>query len=270
MGEKTDIAWCDHTFNGWIGCMKVSRGCDNCYAETLMDKRYHRVSWGQRKTEATDASVGTRVRTSVDNWKSPFRWARKAVRTLEDFDAGMITMRPHRPRVFCSSLADVFDNQVDKAWRWELWDLIERTPELDWLLLTKRPENIEIMLGPWGRGFPPNVWLGTTVEDQEAFDKRWRILQTFNVRVRFISYEPALGELSMKAHKTKPDWLICGGESGQGYRPMPPHWAYRIMDECAEHFVPFFFKQMAGLKPIPDDLLVRQFPPALPGRAATT
>jgi len=261
MGETTGIAWCDHTFNPWIGCMKVSAGCDHCYAETLMDTRYHRVEWGQRKTDATEPSVGTRLRTSPGNWKQPLRWARKARQAIEDFDAGMLTIRPHRPRVFCSSLADVFDNQVDRAWRWELWDLIAQTPELDWLLLTKRPENIGGMLGPWERRFPPNVWLGATCEDQAAYDRRWPILQEFNLRIRFISYEPAIGPLDILRHKEKPDWLICGGESGKNYRAMPHEWAYRVMDDCNEHFVPFFMKQMAGLVPIPDDLLLRQFPP---------
>jgi protein gp37 len=240
MSEKTEIAWCDSTFSPWIGCQKVSAGCDHCYAETLMDKRYGRVKWGPH---------GERVRTSDANWKLPARWARKARA------AGT------RPKVFCSSLADVFDNKADKAWRWELWELIQQTPELDWLLLTKRPENIDGMLGPWDRfGFPSNVWLGTTCEDQAAYDRRWPILARFNVRVRFISYEPAIGPLTILNHKEKPDWLICGGESGKDYRPMPEQWAASVMDECDEHFIPFFMKQMAGLKPIPDEIMVRQFP----------
>lgn len=252
MAEKTDIAWCDSTHNEWIGCMKVSAGCDKCYAETLMDTRYHRVSWGQRKTDATPPSVGTRSLTAESNRRKPFGWNRKAV----EFQAA----HGRRQRVFCSSLSDVFDNQVPKEWRWELWDKIERTPELDWLLLTKRPENIMGMLGPWARGIPRNVWLGTTCEDQAAYDKRWPILAQFNVRVRFISYEPAIGPLTILDHEEKPDWLICGGESGKGYRPMPSLWAEDVQEECAEHFVPFFMKQMAGLKPIPEDLMIRQFP----------
>lgn len=249
MGERTEIAWCDSTFNAWIGCQKVSAGCDNCYAETLMDERYHKVEWGPH---------GERKRTSEANWKLPLRWA-KAARA-----AGT------RPKVFCSSLADVFDNKADKAWRWELWDLIERTPEMDWLLLTKRPENIEKMLGPWQRGFPPNVWLGTTCEDQAAYDRRWPILAGFNLRVRFISYEPAIGPLTMLNHKEKPDWLICGGESGKGYRDVPLlTWAGDLIDECAEHFVPFFMKQMPGLKPIPEEVMLRQFPPPIRAAAVT-
>jgi protein gp37 len=155
MGEKTEIAWCDHTFNGWIGCQKVSAGCDNCYAETLMDKRYHKVEWGPH---------GERKRTSEANWKLPFRWA-KAARASG-----------RRPKVFCSSLADVFDNQVDQSWRIDLFDLIDATEELDWLLLTKRPENVAKMLPTNWRNGRDNVWLGTTCEDQAAYDRRWPIL----------------------------------------------------------------------------------------------
>lgn len=245
MAENSKIEWTTHTFNPWIGCQKVSPGCDNCYAEAMMDKRYHKVEWGPH---------GERKRTSEANWKLPLRWAKAARATGE------------RPRVFCASLADVFDNQVPNIWRSDLFALIEQTPELDWLLLTKRPENIGKMLWPkWDFGIPRNIWLGTTCEDQAAFNRRWPILEQFHVRVRFISYEPAIGELTMANHKIKPDWLICGGESGQGHRAMPAQWAYLIMDECAEHFIPFFFKQMAGKKPIPDDLLIREFPthPAL-------
>jgi protein gp37 len=240
MGENSKIEWTTHSWNPWLGCQKVSAGCDHCYAEALMDKRYHRVEWGPH---------GERKRTSAANWKLPLRWA-KTVRATGE-----------RPRVFCASLADVFDNQAPDVWRSDLFALIEETPELDWLLLTKRPENIGKMLWPkWDLKIPSNIWLGTTCEDQAAFDRRWPILQQFHVRVRFISYEPAIGELTMAKHTIKPDWLICGGESGQGHRAMPAHWAYRIMDECVGNFVPFFFKQMAGKKPIPDDLLVRQFP----------
>lgn len=250
MGEKTEISWADSTHNEWLGCMKVSAGCDNCYAEVMMDNWLHRVSWGQRKTDTTTPSVGTRVLTSEANRHKPFTWNRKAA----EFQA----MHGRRQRVFCSSLSDVFDNQVPRAWRVGLFHTIESTPELDWLLLTKRPENIGGMIDY--KQIPRNVWLGATCEDQAAYDKRWPILAQFNARVRFISYEPAIGPLTILDHKEKPDWLICGGESGKGYRPMPTVWAADVQEECAEHFVPFFMKQMAGLKPIPADLMIQQFP----------
>jgi protein gp37 len=243
MGEVTEIAWCDSTFNPWIGCQKVSAGCDNCYAETLMDKRYGRVKWGPH---------GERVRTAPANWRNPEKWNRKGVAFQED--------QGHRQRVFCSSLADVFDNKAPAGARADLWALIRATQALDWLLLTKRPENIAKMLpADWGDGWS-NVWLGTTCEDQAAYDRRWPILKGNPARVRFISYEPAIGPLVLHADDVHPDWVICGGESGSGYRQMPEAWAQDLRYECGVAGVPFFMKQMAGKKPIPYELQVREFP----------
>lgn len=246
MTENSKIEWTTHTFNPWIGCQKVSPGCDHCYAEALMDKRYGRVQWGPH---------GERKRTSEANWKLPLRWARQANGT--------------RPRVFCASLADVFDNQVPMQWRADLFALIEKTPQLDWLLLTKRPENVRKMLpDDWGEGYA-NVWLGTTCEDQANYDRRWNILAKVPAAIHFISYEPALGPLiphgvdvPERACWSMPDWLICGGESGQGARYMDPAWAAAAKTECELLGISFFMKQMTAKKPIPADLLLRQFPRA--------
>lgn len=259
MGENSAIAWCDHTMNFWLGCMKVSEGCRNCYAETMMDKRYHRVEWGQMKTDETAPSVGTRSLTSVANRRKPFAWQRKA--------AEFYAVHGRHQRVFCSSLSDVFDNQVPEEWRADLWSTIEATPDLNWLLLTKRPENIRKMIVPsWGRGLPPNIWLGTTCEDQAAYDRRWPILRDVPASVRFISYEPAIGPLILAGHDAVPSWLICGGESGRGFRDMPEAWVRIIKAECSGRGVPFFMKQISAFKPrdsdIPADLLVREFPVA--------
>jgi protein gp37 len=250
MADTTEIAWCDSTHNHWLGCMKVSAGCRNCYAESMMDKRYGRVKWGQMKTETTEPSVGTRVLTSEANRRKPLLWNKRA---LEFF-----AKHGRRQRVFCSSLADVFDNQVPSEWRADLWALIDATPNLDWLLLTKRPENIRKMMP---QSWAPNIWLGTTCEDQAAYDRRWPILRAVPAAVRFISYEPAIGPLELQGDDGRhPDWLICGGESGHGYRDMPLSWASNIMAECGAARVPFFMKQMAGKKPIPPGLMVREFP----------
>jgi len=269
VAEKTQIAWCDSTMNPWIGCQKVSAGCDNCYAEDMMDTRYHRVEWGQRKTEETAPSVGTRVRTSGAYWRQPLTWNRHY--------AAFQAKHGHRQRVFCASLADVFDNQVPPEWRHDLFRLIWDTPALDWLLLTKRPENIACMIddalrplmgtvfGPWYKIGWLNVWLGITCEDQEAFDRRWPILREIPARVRFISYEPAIGPLQItQDHKSMPDWIICGGESGREYRNMNLAWAARVKEDCALYEIPFFMKQVSGIRPredqIPSDLKLRQFP----------
>jgi protein gp37 len=242
MGENSKIEWTDHTFNPWIGCQKVSPGCDHCYAEAMMDHRYHKVEWGPH---------GERKRTSAANWAKPRQWAKEARRGGS------------RPRVFCASLADVFDNQVPGEWRSDLYDLIAATPELDWLLLTKRPQNLARMFptGPW-----VNIWLGTTCEDQDRYHERWSILSRVpHVPVRFISYEPALGPMVPYVNEPRPDWIICGGESGPHARMMDPQWARGMRDACSDFGIAFFMKQMTGKTPIPPDLLVRQFPHALPG-----
>jgi protein gp37 len=236
MAENSKIEWCRHSFSPWIGCQKVSAGCDNCYAEHDMDYRFHRVRWGPH---------GERKRTSEAYWKQPRRWA-KAARA-----------DGKRPPVFCAHYADWLDNQVPPEWRADLARLIEATPELDWLLLTKRIENY-YRLAPWSQA-PRNVWLGVTAENQDCYDRRWRVLEQIPATLRFVSYEPALGPLTIVG-ASLPDWIICGGESGSGARWMDPQWARDLRDECATLGVPFFFKQMTGKKPIPADLLVRQFP----------
>jgi protein gp37 len=257
MGENSKIEWCDHTFNPWIGCQHVSPGCDHCYAEAMMDHRYGKVQWGPR---------GRRKRTSDDNWTKPRRWAKDA--------------NGHRPRVFCASLADWLDNQVPREWRSDLGRLIEDTPELDWLLLTKRPENYK-KLAPWDLDkIPSNVWLGVTCEDQSHYERRWLILSRARIKaaVKFISYEPALGPLTtlqLEPGGSVPDWIICGGESGADARRMKPAWVRAVRDECADLDVAFFLKQIGhdhhgwptnirgkghDMDEWPKDLRVRQFP----------
>jgi protein gp37 len=247
MAENSKIEWCDHTFNPVVGCTKISPACDHCYAE----------NWAKR-AGSPELWEGERRRTTPENWNKPSVWNRRA-KAL-----GV------RYRVFCASLADVFDNQWDPQWRADLWALIADTPHLDWLLLTKRPQNIAKMLPSVtcealiaGRAWPwPNVWLGTTAEDQAHYDQRWEHLSKIPAAVKFISYEPALGPLKLINHRYLPDWLICGGESGGNARTMDPAWARAIRDECAELNVEFFFKQMTKKGLIPSDLLVRQFPDA--------
>lgn len=185
--KNSHIEWCHHTFNPWIGCAKVSPGCVHCYAETLMAIRYGRVIWGPR---------GTRSRTSADYWREPLKWNAEAEKS------GV------RPRVFCASLADVFEeyegtdpkgNPVSLVeWRDDLFRLIDRCRNLDWLLLTKRAESAQFFLSELERQYGEvwgNLWLGFSAENQEWFDKRWPIIRDTPAVVRFCSYEPALGPL---------------------------------------------------------------------------
>lgn len=243
MAKNSKIEWTDHTFNPWIGCQKVSPGCDHCYAEAMMDHRYGRVQWGPK---------GERIRTSQSNWRKPSQWARHAGHFQE--------LHGRRQRVFCASLADVFDNKAPLGARDDLWNLIRSTPGLDWLLLTKRPGNMAKMLpADWGSGWA-NVWLGTTCEDQDRYDYRWAVLSATPAVVHFISYEPACGPLWLPGSHDQPDWIICGGETGTGARVLDPEWARSLKTQCAAYGIPFFMKQMTQKMPIPDDLLVREFP----------
>lgn len=248
MAENSKIEWTDHTFNPWIGCTKVSPACDGCYAENLMANRYGRVQWGAGED---------RQRTSVGNWRKPISWdkAAKASGT--------------RPRVFCASLADVFDNEVDQAWRADLFDLIEATPNLVWLLLTKRIGNVRKMVNQ-ARGnpvVPRNVAIGATIANQEEYDrdrmKLAEVREECGPLFTFGSFEPLLSRIILD--RNAPDLIITGGETDQG-----PHKArdtsaddFRYLrDQSRELGLCFFMKQMTRKEPIPDDLLVRQWPEA--------
>lgn len=236
MAENSKIEWCHNTMNFWTGCQKVGPPCDNCYAEGWAKRSGH-VEWGPH---------AERRRTSATLWAQPYKWNARAAK-----------MR-RRERVFSLSLGDWLDNKVPSQWRLDMAKVIETTPHLDWLLLTKRIQNFDT-LSPWVRDIPDNVWLGITCGSQPEYDRDWPILRDIPAAVRFISHEPSLGPLYVWGH-TMPDWIIQGGESGHGARYMDPEWARRLRDQCRDSRIAYFFKQMTGKKPIPDDLMVRQFP----------
>ena len=229
MGEITGIEWCDHTFNPWIGCTNVSPACDNCYAEVLMDHRYGRVKWGAGED---------RVRTAPANWRKPLAWDRAAR------DAGT------RPFVFCASLADVFDNEVDPLWRRDLFALIASTPNLVWLLLTKRIGNVMKMTDPMRDGIclPANVAIGASFANQAEYDrdrmKLWEVKKVWAPLFTFGSFEPLLGPVILDLHA--PDWIIVGGESGRNARPMDLAWPRSIHRQAVELGRVFNFKQVGG------------------------
>ncbi|MBY5530216.1 phage Gp37/Gp68 family protein [Rhizobium leguminosarum bv. viciae] len=222
---NTGIEWTDHTFNPWTGCTNISPGCDNCYAEAW-SKRSGHVKWGN----------SPRKRTTESYWKAPAIWQSKA--------ALFQSQHGRRQRVFCASLADVFDNQVDPSWRADLFEVIRATPSLDWQLLTKRPQNIRKMLPlDWGTEGYDNVWLGFTAEDQARFDQRKKVIEQVPAAVWFVSYEPAIGSLRISGGDPKPDWLIVGGESGHGARPMDSTWVRDVISDCEAFSIAPFFKQ---------------------------
>ncbi len=322
MAKKTKIAWTHHTFNGWIGCSKVDEGCTNCYAEADQDHFRHRAKWGPS---------GMRTRTTDSYWKQPLKWNRDAEAARE------------RRRVFCGSLKDIFedwqgsilDSNEKRLWvprtggriycgesqqfsiedcrpatmddlRQDLFDLIDRTPWLDWLLLTKRPQNIwrmwpgldfgESIFAPtsFERGSPSkkrreNVALGASVSNQPTADRKLPDLLKCHrlCPVLFVSAEPLLGTIDFRSiaddghnainaltgnrlvndevrEGSRLDWIIVGGESGKGFRPMELDWARDIRDQCRTAGVAFFFKQSAARKSETgielDGEIIREFP----------
>lgn len=271
MAENSSIEWTHHTFQSWWGCQKVSPGCANCYAEA-MDKRTlgGGIHWGPNSE---------RRMMSESYWAQPRKWDKAAAAAGE------------RHRVFCSSMADVFEERDDLVGaRARLFGLINDTPNLDWLLLTKRPENANRLwrsaaidaFGNWtdsmtGPAWADNIWLGTTVENQLYAENRIVHLLMIPAAVRFLSCEPLLGPIDLTrvrgilgcsdgrkwevdvlsggswtpppwgfvGHSDMPKihWVIAGGESGGGSRPMHADWARSLRDQCAASGTPFLFKQ---------------------------
>jgi protein gp37 len=224
--ENSKIEWTDHTFSPWEGCVKISPACDHCYADTR-DKRMHGGSnWGK------DAS---RLMHSDSYWKQPFRWNRQAAASGE------------RKRVFCGSLCDVMEDRQDlHEPRRRLCDVIEPTVYLDWLLLTKRPQNYRRFLPQEWIDYPlGNVWGLTTVEREDFL---WRLDALMDTRfvVYGVSMEPLLGPVKLPQRFLdlgKRAWCITGGESGHEARPANTAWYRSLRDQCVEAGVPFHFKQ---------------------------
>jgi protein gp37 len=252
MAENSKIEWTDHTFNPWIGCTKVGPPCDGCYAENLMATRYGRVEWG-----APGKGVGTRLRTSTANWRKPFAWDKAAKASGK------------RTFVFCASLADIFDNQVPAEWRSDAFDVMRQTPNLTYLLLTKRPQLI-VKLCEAAGGLPRNAAIGATMGDQFEYDRdRIKLAEAkiiLNPVFSFGSFEPLLGPVILD--KYAPDWIIVGGETDQGKhkaRLANPEWMRALRDQTERLGRAFFLKQMTNKAPIPADLLLRQWPIAASG-----
>src|SRR5690349_5916790 len=216
MAKDSKIEWTHHTFNPWWGCERVSPACKNCYAE----------AWAHRLGMDLWSKDAPRRMLSDAYWRQPAAWDREAERS------------GRRDRVFCASMADVFEDRRDlDAPRERIWKLVAETPNLDWLLLTKRPHRVR-HLTPWGDMWPRNVWLGTTVENQRWAEKRVPELLAHPAAVHFLSCEPLLGPVDLAAwmpaagRERSIGWVIAGGESGHRARPMNPDWARSLRDQC--------------------------------------
>ncbi len=237
MGKDSGIQWTHHTFNPWWGCEKVSPGCANCYAEALAG-RFGQKVWGDR---------APRRPMSEKYWIQPHKWDVEAKRDGE------------RRRVFCASMADVFERRPGlQPIRERLWTLIEQTSGLDWLLLTKRPENVSDMIPEsWKKSPRRNVWYGASVENQQCAEIRIPELLRIPGFIHFLSCEPLLGDLDLGdylpgdrwLHAEQPmdrpiDWVIVGGESGPNVRPAHETWLYNLVGQCQRAEVPVFVKQL--------------------------
>jgi protein gp37 len=209
MGEKSSIEWTGATWNPWHGCSKVSPGCAHCYM------------YRDKKRYGQDPTIIRRSKTAFD---APMKWRRPKT-------------------VFTCSWSDFFVQNAD-AWRPDAWEIIRQTPQHTYQILTKRPERIADHL-PNDWPFP-NVWLGVSVENT-AFYSRIKILQKIPAAVRFLSLEPLLAPMP-KLLLAGISWVIVGGESGPGCRPMQPEWVRDIREQCDRADVAFFFKQWGGLR----------------------
>lgn len=269
MGKDTGIQWAHHTYNPWRGCVRVSPGCDHCYAEAWSRRNPAVLGvWGD------PAAGGTRVTAAAATRLAPLRWNDKAVSDGE------------RRRVFCGSLMDIFEDLPQLvAPRTDALSIAHSCWFLDWLLLTKRPENVFRLLDQsrFSLSVNRNVWVGCTVEDNARARARLPVLAAIPAAVRFVSCEPLLEDVDLSPWLSAGgvDWVIVGGESAQGgaaARPFELEWAESIVTQCAAAGVPCFVKQM-GSRPIanglglrladrhggdpaewPDWLQVRQFP----------
>ena len=262
MGATTGIAWCDATVNVWWGCTKVSAACHRCYAEAA-SKRYGKDVWGPGKPRE-DHRAGAR--------KLALKLERQAVR------------EGRRIRVFSASMSDWLDEEVPPEWLAELLCLIDETPHLRWLLLTKRPQLFGFRMRAvkrtdvrgselarrWLDGLAPrNAWVGTTVEDQQRADERIPELLSIPARLAFLSCEPLLEPVSLRRWMGPGEigYVIAGGESGHGARRTELEWLRSLRDECAAADVPYFLKQLGGhpnkranVDEFPEDLRIQDVP----------
>jgi protein gp37 len=257
MSNQTAIAWTDHTFNPWWGCTKIDPGCAHCYADTLASRYGHDI-WGPNKP---------RRAFGEKHWNEPLKWNRESERHADGDNSFESPVRGLYARhlVFSGSMCDwAEDHPTADAERPKLWDLIRRTPHLDWQLLTKRADRIgQCLPADWGSGYP-NVWLGVSVSEQKGI---WRAdhLRRIPAAVHFISYEPALGPLD-GLRLDHIDWIIFGGESGPAYRAPAgwQTWARGMRKICDDLGIAFFFKQSPAhrteMGTTLDGQTIREFP----------
>ncbi|MBN2560270.1 MAG: phage Gp37/Gp68 family protein [Phycisphaerae bacterium] len=288
MSDQTRIEWCDATWNPFVGCSKVSEGCENCYAERMANRQAAMGRFGYMNVVRDGRWDGHCARRPERIWDQPLRWRRPR-------------------RIFVCSMGDLFHESVPEEWIDRALRVASFAKRHTFMLLTKRPllaqQYLSSLYGgirrrwngdPSPRSPLPNVWLGVTVENQERADERIPILLQTLAAVRFVSIEPMLGPVDVADHLPHPDgpnavcygrecagcgeddepcddyksaaaephldWVICGGETGPGARPMDLKWARSVRDQCKATGVPFFFKRVGPRVRVPADLMLREFP----------
>lgn len=222
MGLKTKIEYADSTHNFFYGCTKVSEGCKKCFAEKIYKRFY-----------GNDFSKIIKSK----NFDAPLKWKKPRVILVND-------------------MSDFFHEKAQRDWHRDAFCVMSACSWHQFLLLTKRPENIK---KGFIKVFPKNVWLGVSVENQKAADERIPELLKIPHFKKWLSVEPMLSDISLKHNNV--DWVVCGGETGKGARPMQSNWARSLRDQCFVSKIPFFMKQMSNKEPIPKDLQVREYPP---------
>ena len=270
--SKTSIEWTEKVWNPIAGCSIVSPGCTNCYAMPIAarlermqpDGHYRGLT---KHVKFNPVWTGKIARAPDHIFNAPLKWRKPT-------------------RVFVNSMSDLFHEDVPDEWIEEIFSVIARCPQHKFQILTKRPERMRtymlglgyVLNGAWKRYVPANAWLGVSVEDQARADERIPLLLETPAAVRFVSAEPLLGSLDLKKYLTRRrivdsagdvdddwpqkilDWVIVGGESGPGKRPVDMDWMRAIKDDCKSAGVPVFIKQIDKVIHIPDDLMIREFP----------
>lgn len=243
---KTNIEWCDYTINPFVGCSHCSPGCDNCYAEKFAARLAKNPVTAEKYAGVIDSNG---------------KWTGK----ISQLDMSCFDKLPHKPsRVFVGSMTDFFHENVPYEYQKQVIDKMYDYPHT-FLLLTKRLDRVRRTCINWEEFyyFSINVWLGVTICNQEEANRKIPHLLSIPCIKRFISVEPCLGYIDISAYlkcARKINWVICGGETGPGARPMNLQWARNLRDQCRDAGTPFFFKKAGNKVPIPDDLMVRDFP----------
>ena len=216
MSTNSAIEWTETTWNPVTGCTKISHGCKFCYAE--------RMSIRLRAMGVDKYSQGFKSAVHESALNDPLKW--------------------RKPRlVFVNSMSDLFHKSVDTAFIESVFETMNRAPQHTFQVLTKRPSRVAQLNGKLN--WTPNIWLGTSIESEKWLGRLAPLKQT-DAQIRFLSLEPLLGPLPGIALDGI-DWVIVGGESGPGARPMEADWVREIRDNCLDHKVPFFFKQWGGV-----------------------